>query len=428
MNTQIKAQNLKGFRDFLPEDALLRKKIIAKITSVFEIFGYDPLETPALEYGETLMGKYGEDADKLLYLFEDRGGRKVGMRYDQTVPLARVVSQYTQLAKPFKRYQIQPVWRAENTQKGRYREFLQCDADIIGDSNKAVADAEVLSLLWNIYNALGFKNIKIAVNSRVILKKLIDGSLNTSTQTEEFLSVVRTIDKLDKIGQEGVRLELRTKGLEDSSIQYLFDRIDEWTRYDYKKVLEVFGELGYSMQMAIDNFGIPKNQIVFNPTLARGLDYYTGIIFEAISPDYKGSLGGGGRYDNLIGQFTGQNVSAVGFAVGFDRTLEAAKELKLIDASKTVTKVLVAYKDDGKKVFPTALRLVTQLRNAGINTELFLDPKKDLGKQLKYADNKGIPYVVIIGENEVANKRYKLKNLADRTEKELSENEIINSV
>lgn len=423
-----KLQTLKGFRDFLPQDSIIRKKIIQKITSVFEKFGYDPLETPALEYAETLMGKYGEDADKLLYIFEDRGGRKVGLRYDQTVPLARIAAQYFDIPKPFKRYQIQPVWRAENTQKGRYREFLQCDADIIGDTFAQTADVEILSLFWNIYSEIGFKNIKIVVNSRQILKKLIDSSLGGEIEMQQFLSIVRSLDKLDKIGNEGVSTELVTKGLSNEQIKKMFDQVAEWSKFDYKQVLAVFGELGFSMQMAIENFKVPESSIVFNPTLARGLDYYTGIIFEAVQDGMSGSLGGGGRYDNLIKQFVGQQMNAIGFAIGFDRTLEAAKELKLITDESTVTKVLVAYKDNENDVFPTALNVTTKLREAGINTEMYLDPKKDLEKQLKYADKKGIQYVVIIGENEVKNGKYRLKNLQTGEQKELTSDEVISTI
>src|SRR3989338_2552521 len=207
-------QTLKGFRDFLPNDAIIRKRLIEKIINVFEKFGYDPLETPALEYAENLMGKYGEDADKLLYIFEDRGGRKVGLRYDQTVPLARIAAQYGDIPKPFKRYQIQPVWRADNTQKGRYREFLQCDADIISDTNAPIADAEILALFWNLYNEIGFKDIKIAVNTRPLLK-----ALTGSTDETEFLSICRSLDKLDKVGEESVKSELKAKGIDDTKIQ-----------------------------------------------------------------------------------------------------------------------------------------------------------------------------------------------------------------
>jgi histidyl-tRNA synthetase len=415
-----KLQTLKGFRDFLPTDAIIRRDLIGKITAIFERFGYDPLETPALEYAETLMGKYGEDADKLLYLFEDRGGRKVGLRYDQTVPLARIAAQYADLPKPFKRYQVQPVWRAENTQKGRYREFLQCDADIIGDTFAPTADAEILSLFWNIYKDIGFTSLKLVVNSRKVLRELIQRTLPGKTISQElFLSYVRSLDKLDKIGQEGVSADLLSKGMTDENIQYLFDRINEWSMYDWKKIKEVDPDLSWSIQMAVENFNIPQESLVFSPTLARGLDYYTGIIFEAVLDGQSGSLGGGGRYDELINQFVGKPLSAVGFAVGFDRTLEAAKQLNLIPDKTTVTQVLIAYKDNKETVFPAALNMTTQLRERGINAELFLNPEKDLDKQLKYANKKGIANVIIIGETEVASGTYKLKNMQTGEQKEL---------
>lgn len=419
-----KLQTLKGFRDFLPTQAISRKRLIEKITNVFEQFGYDPLETPALEYAETLMGKYGEDADKLLYTFADRGGRNIGLRYDQTVPLARIAAQYNDLPKPFKRYQVQPVWRAENTQKGRYREFLQCDADIIGDTSPAMADAEILALFWNIYKEIGFKDIKIVVNSRLVLKKLITESMQEEDIPQvTFLSLVRSIDKMDKIGKDGVRTELLNKGIKEEQISKLFSLISEWSALDYEN-LDKTGDtqLTFSIATAVNNFNIPKESIVFDPKLARGLDYYTGIIFEAILEGTSGSLGGGGRYDDLINQFVGKPLSAVGFAIGFDRTLEAAKELKLITDETTVTKVLVAYKDNGNEVLPTALKITTALRDSGVNTELYLDSKRDLDKQLKYANKKGIRYVIIIGEDEIKKNTIKLKDMktGEQEEKDLT--------
>lgn len=419
-----KLQTLKGFRDFLPTQAISRKRLIEKITNVFEQFGYDPLETPALEYAETLMGKYGEDADKLLYTFADRGGRNIGLRYDQTVPLARIAAQYNDLPKPFKRYQVQPVWRAENTQKGRYREFLQCDADIIGDTSPAMADAEILALFWNIYKEIGFKDIKIVVNSRLVLKKLITESMQEEDIPQvTFLSLVRSIDKMDKIGKDGVRTELLNKGIKEEQISKLFSLISEWSALDYEN-LDKTGDtqLTFSIATAVNNFNIPKESIVFDPKLARGLDYYTGIIFEAILEGTSGSLGGGGRYDDLINQFVGKPLSAVGFAIGFDRTLEAAKELKLITDETTVTKVLVAYKDNGNEVLPTALKITTALRDSGVNTELYLDSKRDLDKQLKYANKKGIRFVIIIGEDEIKKNTIKLKDMktGEQEEKDLT--------
>lgn len=422
MNTQT----LKGFRDFLPEDAIKRQFMIDTIKRVFERFGFDPLETPALEYAEVLSGKYGEDADKLLYIFEDRGGRKVGLRYDQTVPTARVVAQYQDLVKPFKRYQIQLVWRAENTQKGRYREFLQCDADIIGDSSPTTADAEILTLFAQVYKALGFNDSKVVVNSRVILRKLINESLGENPSEEQFLSVVRSIDKLDKIGQEGVAEELKTKGISQEAITALFSKVQTWNAYTYKEIQQLDEQLASSLTMAIEHFNIPQETIVFNATLARGLDYYTGLIFEAAVEGYPGSLGGGGRYDKLIGSFTGKDdVTAVGFAIGFDRTLEVADSLGLLPKQATKTKVLVAYKDDGANVFSTALNLVATLRENNINAELFLNPQADLEKQIKYADKKGISYVAVIGPDEAANNVVTLKNMASREQKQLTSEDLI---
>ncbi len=416
-------QTLKGFRDFLPKEALKRKFVIDTITSVFQKFGFDPLETPALEYGEVLTGKYGEEADKLLYMFTDRGGRNIGLRYDQTVPLARVVAEYQDIPKPFKRYQIQPVWRAENTQKGRYREFLQCDADIIGDSYSPTADAEILSLLYSVYNALGFKKITIVVNSRQILRKLINDSLMTPPSEEIFLSIVRSIDKLDKIAEEGVKAELLTKEIPEAAINELFTKISKWSSLTYKELESVDSNLYSSLKMAIENFQIPETALLFNPTLARGLDYYTGIIFEAVDASYPGSLGGGGRYDKLIGTFIGKDVTAVGFAIGFDRTLEVAEMNNLISTNTSVTKVLIAYEDDTDTIFPQALNLTSTLREENINTEMYLNPKDKLDKQLKYADKKGIPYVVIVESEKLT-----LKDMTTGERKEVSLEAVVNTL
>ena len=419
-------QTLKGFRDFLPKEALKRKYLIDTISTVFQRFGFDPLETPALEHGEVLMGKYGEEADKLLYMFQDRGGRSVGLRYDQTVPLARVIAQYQDIPKPFKRYQIQPVWRAENTQKGRYREFLQCDADIIGDTYSATTDAEILSLLWSIYNQIGFKNTTIVVNSRVILRKLINDSLESEASEAEFLSIVRSLDKLDKIGQDGVEQELVSKNISQSICSTLFSNVKKWklfTSFDNIKTLDQ--NLGYSLQMAVENFGIPRSAIRFDPTLARGLDYYTGIIFEIVDESYPGSLAGGGRYDKLIGSFTGKDMTAVGFAMGFDRTLEVAEMNNLISASATTTQVLVAYEDDQQIVFQAALALTSTLRGKNINTEMYLNPTEPLDKQRKYAAKKNIPYVITLKRDLIEKQIVLLENFTNGEKTEMTLEEAI---
>ena len=272
MDKKIKPQNLKGFRDFLPGQALARTFVIGKIKAVFERFGFDPLETPALEYAETLLGKYGKEADRMIYLFEDRGKRRVGLRYDQTVPLARVISQYQNLPKPFKRYQIQSVWRAENTQKGRFREFVQCDIDTIG-SKSLLADAEIINAALATVKSLGFKDAKMLINDRVIFADLPVG-------------FITAIDKLGKIGKEGVVKELVGRGMEKVEAEKLIDSFA--AKSPTPPLNSLFEMLGQS--------GLKKGvDFEFSSTLARGLDYYTGTIFELVVKDYQGgSLGLGG--------------------------------------------------------------------------------------------------------------------------------------
>lgn len=385
--SQKNYQTLKGFRDFLPEKAIKREELIKKLKNIFENFGFDPLETPALEYADVLLGKYGEEADKLLYLFKDRGERLIGLRYDQTVPLARIISQYQNIIKPFKRYQIQPVWRAENTQKGRYREFLQCDIDIIGEKS-ILADFEIIDLVLETFKKLGFKKTKILINDR----KNFEG-VN--------ISYIASIDKLPKIGEEKVIEELVLKGLNKNEAEKLIKLLKNKPKTsDIEKLFDLLEKQGYKESV----------DFVYQPTLARGLDYYTGIIYEVIDEDYpSNSLGGGGRYDNLIGLFTGKDIPAVGFAFGFDRIFEAMESLSLLPDIKTKTQVLVTIfsADLIKKSIETA----QFLRKNNINTELYLNPNDKLEKQLKYADKKSIPYVVIIGEEEAKNNVVKLKNM-----------------
>src|SRR3990167_3792829 len=357
-----KVQTLKGFRDFLPGEARKRSFVINTLKKVFESFGFEPLETPALEYEEILLGKYGEEGDKLMYRFKDNGGRKVALRYDQTVPLARVVGQYgNDLPLPFKRYQIQPVWRAENTQKGRYREFLQVDVDTIGSSSP-LADKEIIDLVLNCYQKLGFKNFKILLNDIKVFENLDK-------------KAVVIIDKIEKIGLEGVREELKKAGLSEKLIEEIKN----------SKPTDSINKLLSSFEQA-----------EFSPTLARGLDYYTGLIFEVVADDYQnGSLGGGGRYDKLIGMFAGRDIPAVGFAFGFDRLIEAMDELKLFDGKDLGgTKILVT------NVNPKASQIANELRSKNINAELYVD-EKDLDKQLRYADRCSIPYVLIFDKDKL---------------------------
>jgi len=407
----VNAQTLKGFRDFLPAEARKRSYVIQKIKAVFEQFGFEPLETPALEYEEILLGKYGAEGDKLMYKFVDNGERRVAMRYDQTVPLARVIAQYQgQIPMPFKRYQIQNVWRAENTQKGRYREFLQCDADIVG-SNSPLADAEVIAVAARVMENLGFKNFKILVNDRAVFNDLLQ---KPGAQESDLPKIIRAIDKLKKIGREGVLNELGNDGFTTEQATYFLQTIEN--AQPTQKLEEIFSSL--------EKMGIDKNNYQFSPSLARGLDYYTGLIFEIEIPEYPtGSTAGGGRYDNLIGMFGGEKVPAVGFAVGFDRTIEAMEALNLFPEDLQTSKILVTI--FSSELADKSLEISSQLRANNINTEVWLDPENKLEKQLKYADQRGIPFVAIIGPDEANNGTVTLKNLKEKTQETMSTNQLV---
>lgn len=390
-------QTLKGFRDFLPKEAKKRQFVIESIKKTFETFGFEPLETPALEYQEVLLGKYGADADKLIFKFQDQGDRNVALRYDQTVPTSRVIAtNYQQLAMPWRRYQIQPVWRSENTQAGRYREFLQCDADLFGSSSP-LADAEIIALSNAIYKNLGFKDYTIYINDRNILFELM---AYASIPENLHLAVISEIDKLDRKSQEEVASELKSLGLTDTQIEHLYHHLDEAKPTEYlQKVID-----------SAQNLGVPKEVISFHARLARGLDYYTGTIFEIKVKGYeKGSVLGGGRYDNLIEKLSGINIAAVGFAVGFDRTIEAMDDLKLFKNATKRTGILISI--FSKELVLDSLLVAGSLRSAGIECELYPNDETKLDKQLKFADKKGIKWLIVIGPDEAKNDQVVLKNL-----------------
>ena len=378
MNSKVEPRTLKGFRDFLPKEARKRAYVIETLRKVFESYGFEPLETPALEYEDILMGKYGEEGDKLMYRFEDNGQRRVALRYDQTVPLARVIAQYqNELPMPFKRYQMQNVWRAENTQKGRFREFLQCDIDTIASATPE-ADAEIIACAATCLRALGFEKFRFYINDRNVFEDI-------SKVT------VSAIDKLKKIGEEMVIEELVTRGEYDSPENaqeaiLAIKRSDPtpWIQLVIKKALEM---------------GVMEEQIEFLPTLARGLDYYTSTIIELEIEGYTaGSVGGGGRYDNLVGMFGNQQMPAVGFAFGFDRLIEAMEENGLFEKMENKA-VLVLSSPEFESL---TLNICDALRYKKINAECCLDLNASYEKQFKYAEKKGIPYVVVpISETQV---------------------------
>lgn len=398
-------QTLKGFRDFLPQEAKKRQYVIDTFKKVFASYGFEPLETPVLEYEEILTGKYGEEGDKLMYRFVDNGDRKVAMRYDQTVPTARVVAQYQNtLPFPFKRYQMQNVWRAENTQKGRYREFTQCDIDTIGPDT-ALADAEIIATAVAALKALGFQSAKVLINDRTVFEGL---------PTEAIVA----IDKLKKIGEEGVCKELVARGV-TSSLEEATNLLQSvMDQKPTERLNEIF--------QVLKTMGISEEDFSFSPTLARGLDYYTGMIFEIETPEYPvGSICGGGRYNNLIGMFAGRQIPAVGLAFGFDRTIEAMEELKLFPSTLEQASAKVFVTIFSEDLSQKSLEAAIALRNAGIATEMWLENSNKMDKQLKYADAKNIPFTVIIGPEEAEKKFVTLKNLSERTQEQLPLDDLI---
>ncbi|HBU21411.1 TPA: histidine--tRNA ligase [Candidatus Beckwithbacteria bacterium] len=402
-------QTLKGFRDFLPNEKRKRDFVLEKIKQTFELFGFEPLETPTLEYADLLLGKYGKEADKLIYIFKDRGNREVGLRYDQTVPTARVLTQYkNQLPKYFRRYQFQNVYRADKPQKGRYREFTQCDIDIFGTTSP-LADTEIIACTYFAFKNVGFPNVTLRINDRQILFDVIKKSGITEQKS---LSVIQSLDKLDKKTVDQVQMELKKKGVTLEQFQKINNLLKQARP---TKQLEKI--IGFSISS-----GVPKDRIEFIPYLARGLDYYTGMIFEVIIPEFEsGSLGGGGRYDKLIDQLSGTNTPAVGIAFGFDRMVEAASEMNLIPKATSVIKALIT-------IFPgyegKSLNLANTLRTADIKTEIF-PQDENLDKQLKYAAAKNIPFVLMIGPDEAKADKVTLKDMTTGEQQSLTLDQVV---
>jgi histidyl-tRNA synthetase len=405
-------QTLKGFRDFLPGKMAIRREVIKRLEKVFEKYGFAELQTPSLEYQEVLRGKYGKEAEKLMYLFKDPGGRGVGLRYDLTVPLARVMASYQDLPRPFRRYQIQSAWRAEKPQKGRYREFTQCDVDIVG-SDSPLADAEILALTSDVLEALEFSSFKIKVNSRQVL---FSSMKEVGIPEEKWLTILRSIDKLDKKSQEEVEKELSEKGLTDKQIAEVFTAIQSAKPDSFlNEVIKNAKTMG------------AKN-IEFSPTLSRGLDYYTGPIFETVVDKPKiGSIAGGGRFDKLLGELGGPDLPATGTSFGLDRLADVIEELNLWpNITETPTTVLVTV--FSPELLDESIRTASLFRKENINTEIYPNEDVKLDKQLKYADRKNIPWVVIIGPEEVKTGKVVLKNLTTGKQKFLAVENLIKEI
>lgn len=423
----INPRLLKGFRDFLPAQMILRQRIMGTLREIFERHGFAPLDTPALEYLETLAGKYGEE-ERLLYRFQDHGGRDVGLRYDLTVPLARVMGLYAnQVVFPFKRYHIAPVWRGENPQRGRYRELYQCDIDIVGSASM-LADAEILTILAEAMDTLGFTGYSILLYNR----KLLAGMARyAGVPADQAGGIYRAVDKLAKIGADGVLAEMGRYGVPadaarralefataDSDLDNgaLLDRLEGRLAAD-PLALEGVRELREILEY-LAALSPSATRVRVDPTLARGLDYYTGPIWEISVVEPKiGSLGGGGRYDKLVGMFSGRDLPTTGSSLGLERIIDVMESLGMIQQTAGVSQVLVA--PFNRAVLPDALRLLAAIRAAGIPAEIYLNPDEKLGKQLQYADRQGIPLAAIVAPDELARDEVLLKDLKTQSQQTL---------
>ncbi|MBC6607771.1 histidine--tRNA ligase [Hymenobacter sp. BT188] len=456
----------KGTRDFGPAVVARRNYIFGVIRRTFELFGYAPLETPTLENLSVLTGKYGDEGDQLLFKVlnsgdflkdvapEDiaEGTRKVlpkiaekGLRYDLTVPFARyVVMNRGTLTFPFKRYQIQPVWRADRPQRGRYREFYQCDADVVG-TDSLLCEAEIVLMMCEVLNGIGLTDFTIKINHRGVLRNIYEALGGEGKESDLFVA----IDKLDKIGREGVEKELAERGFSAQASEHLFELLATSGSYGEKleKLDAAFQKASLpsesegsnspsykgiqdlrEVQDYLTSFGFTQfDKVEFDPTLARGLSYYTGCIFEIKINNVKiGSVSGGGRYDNLTGAFGLPGVSGVGFSFGVDRLYDCLEELNLFppNAATTTRCLLVNFDEEaGRSVLP----VLRQLRAAGIPSELYHTPDK-LVKQFKYADQKGIPYVLLQGSEERAQNLLKLKDMSTGHEQLLALDDVLSNL
>lgn len=431
MSQKIIPQKLKGFRDFFAQDVAIREYVIGTFKSVFEKYGYEPLETPALEYSDIFLKESGEEASKLFYRFKDEGGRDVMLKYEVMISMCRAVAEnINKITFPYKRYQIQPVWRAEKPQKGRYREFTQCDADTIG-TNSIFADAEFIQMGIEALKKLGFKKFKVNISNRKFLNGIIKLA---GASHNQFIPICLSIDKLPKIGKEKVKRELEdTRKIPPSVSKKILEVISyQGTNEDllrkYKELLknipigieglkeleEIFKFLKYAK--------VEDKFYQFAPYIARGLAYYTGPIFEFEIIDGKvGSIAGGGRYDEVIGKFVGKKIPATGGSFGIERIIEVIKDQKLIDIQPIPTKVLIAFFDS--PTLPTLIKLASQLRAANIKTMIYPEATK-LDKQLKYADKKSIPFFLIVGPEEMKKNKVKIKNMKTGEQKDYNSKDL----
>ena len=424
---RIEPRTLSGFMELLPNEQILFNQMKEKIQKTYEKFGFLPLDTPIIESAEVLLAKAGGETEKQIYRFQ-KGENDLALRFDLTVPLAKYVAKnYGSLSFPFRIYQIGKVYRGERAQKGRYREFYQCDIDIIGDGElDLINDAEIPSVIYNLFRELGFEDFTIKINNRKILNGLFEGINQKENSTE----ILRIIDKIDKIGKVAVIEELQKIGVEEKQIKFIIDFIEiEGTSDEkieklenlgidnevYKKGLEELKTVVKNVRL----FGVPEANFKVDLTIARGLDYYTGTVYETFLNNYRelGSVCSGGRYENLAEYYTEKSLPGVGISIGLTRLFYKLNELNIVKAEKkSISDILIIPITDNLE---KPIQLSTEIRKLGINTEIYLNNKK-LKAKFKYADKLEIPYVIVIGDDEISLNKIKLKNMKTGEEKEIN--------
>ena len=422
---KIEPRTLPGFMELMPNEQILFEQIKEKIERTYKKFGFLPLDTPVLELSDVLLAKAGGETEKQIYRFE-KGDTDISMRFDLTVPLAKYVAKnYGNLSFPFRRYQIGKVYRGERAQKGRFREFYQCDIDIIGDEELSVInDAELPSVIYTVFKELGFDDFTICMNNR----KILNGLFESLEQKENSVEILRIIDKIEKIGKDAVIEELQKINISRDSIEKIIDFIQINGATDEKiKRLQNLNIENETFKIGLEeltqvikyvrSFGIPEQNFKVDLTIARGLDYYTGTVYETFLNQYRelGSVCSGGRYENLAEYYTDKKLPGVGISIGLTRLFYKLNELNLINANKkSISDVLIVPMIEDMTV---PIKVANNLRNKGINTEIFLNNKK-LKAKMKYADKLEIPYVIVIGEDEVNSGVLKVKNMRTGEEKE----------
>lgn len=428
----VKPSILPGFMELLPADQIVFNKMKDTIRHNYEKFGFIPLDTPTIEKSEILLAKGGGETEKQIYRF-NKGNTDLSLRFDLTVPLARYVAQhFSDLTFPFRRYHISKVFRGERNQKGRFREFYQCDIDIIGNGSlNIINDAEIPSIIYQTFKELGFEDFTIRINNRKVLNGFFEG-----TDVEDRKGVLRSIDKLEKIGESGVRKELQELGLEDGKIDKIINFINiKGTNDEVIKSLkelnienDVFKEGVEELEKVIHyigSFNVPDKNYKIDLTIARGLDYYTGTVYETVLNNYPqiGSVCSGGRYDNLAEHYTNQKLPGVGISIGLTRLFYQLREAKIIgeNASSTLSQILVIPVGDTMEY---SIKVANKLRENEIISELYLEDTK-IGKKFAYADKLKIPYVILIGEDELKEEKVSVKNMETGNQESMSLEEAI---